>query len=212
MLAKTTILTTALAALVSADALIYPGHLAAKRDLELAARQTDGGDSATACLEPLLSAYSSLPTAPPELSSISIVDACDVTIPPAVAPVYSSYSSEVVSWFGEHSSAIFSALSQCPMYSSFIDQGGIDVCTSVLVGGAGGGSTPASTTVDAAPSQTGANGSGAAAPTDAAPTTPAGGAGAATTTTPVKAFAARETGFVGAAVAAVGFLGVVAAL
>ena len=114
MFTQTVFLAVASAAIVSAD--IFPAHQNFKRVIE--ARQTAGGDIAS-CIQPLVSIASTIPTPPPEIKDLPPpADPCDVTVPPSVAPAYSSYSSEFVSWFGLHSSEIYSALSACPEITS----------------------------------------------------------------------------------------------
>lgn len=169
-----------------------------KRDLALAIRQTAAPEAT--CLSALLSAYGSVPTPPPELVSFyathTPTDACDTgSIPATLSPVYQTYESSIFSWFTAHSSAIYSALSQCPAYTSNIAQS--PVCTSALPGAGGAGSGPAATTTAAGSGATGAgSGSGS------------GSSGS----TATKNAGPKETGFVAAAVAAAGFIGAIAAL
>lgn len=212
---------------------IHPGALAAKRDLHIAARQTqtdDGSGVATACLDGLMSIYSSLPTPPPQLvdweETASITDPCSITIPASVSAAFSSYESEALSWYTQHSSEIFSALSQCPQYSSVAAGGGgaPAVCTG-HAGGAGVGGGSATTTGGGDDTTTSTDAAGKASTTTTPKTTgtasPTGSKSSGSGSSATSAGAAstkstnagpRETGFVAGAVAVAGFLGVVAAL
>ncbi|KAK3688254.1 infection structure specific protein [Podospora appendiculata] len=175
-------------------ALLYPAHQA--NELALLARQTDTGTSATACLSPLDSAYSSFPTAPPQVESLSITDA---------------YTSAVSSWLTAHSSAISSALSQCPQYSSLASAASVlftDVCSSSASGSVTSSESPSSTESGGS-SMTESNSATATGTTSgggSSATSSAGGASATGNAGP------RETGYVAAVAAVAGFIGVGAAL
>ncbi|KAB5555090.1 infection structure specific protein [Coniochaeta sp. 2T2.1] len=222
----------ALASLTTAQyhAAIHPG-LVAKRDL--AARQTDTGgdddsglDAATSCISDLMSIYSSLPTPPPEIFSWeeanTITDPCSITIPASLSSAFSSYESEALSWFSEHSAEIEDALSDCPLYSSLAPGDGdapVDVCTE-RVGGGGGqvtttreeGDDDDTKTTDAAGTTTRTTaGRTTGTGTTSTPTGSGTGAGQVASTQSGNV-GPRETGFVAGAVALAGFLGVVAAL
>ncbi|KAH8911170.1 hypothetical protein BR93DRAFT_964984 [Coniochaeta sp. PMI_546] len=203
---------------------IHPGALAAKRDLVARQSSTDSGASAaTSCLSGLLSIYSSLPTPPPAIvsweESATFTDPCSITIPASISAEFSSYESQALSWFTAHSSELYSALSQCPQYSSVAGGAGDSappVCTAGTGGGSGSGSgsgagttttTDASTTTTKTSGTTSATGSGSGSSAGSSSTTSAGAA-----STQSKNAGPRETGFVAGAVAVAGFLGVVAAL
>ncbi|TPX11758.1 uncharacterized protein E0L32_007495 [Thyridium curvatum] len=211
------------AAAVSAD-MIHPGHLAVKRDV--LARQTDNpsasqgaGGPDTACLTALVSVYSSIPTPPPELASYEAAhpptDPCSYSVDDSIKPVFSSYESQVISWAKQHEGELSSALSKCPQYASLATEA--NICTTAIGGGAGGsgGSASAKTTDSSKTSSAGAGGSSSAAggksgsSSSSTGATPTGAAGSSSTS---KAAAAQETGFVAAVIAAVGFVGAVAAL
>ncbi|KAK4210475.1 infection structure specific protein [Rhypophila decipiens] len=223
------VLLAAAATAVSAE--LFPGHQQVKRALE--ARQTAGGDvsmpagAIPTCIQPLFSLYSSLPTPPPEIVHLSITgnDPCaPFTPPPSAAAPYSSYSSEVVSWFGEHSSEIMSAISSCPQVTALPGAGDAisslegSICTSTPAAGGGDDDSSSTGTESSGPEETGTDsmdhGTMSHGATDApTPTGTAGGGAAGTTSkSTAGAFAARETGFAGAAMAAAGFFGVVAML
>jgi hypothetical protein len=115
-----------------------------------------------------------------------------------------------MSWYSAHSSDLSSALSQCPQYSSIASGGATptDICTS----GAGAGLTSV-----VAGTTAGAGTTGGAETTAAAGTSGAAGTTGSTTSSGASTSATgnaahKESGFVGAAVAAAGFLGVIAAL
>ncbi|KAB5513086.1 hypothetical protein GE09DRAFT_637596 [Coniochaeta sp. 2T2.1] len=223
----------ALASLTTAQyhAAIHPG-LVAKRDL--AARQTDTGgdddsglDAATSCISDLMSVYSSLPTPPPEIlsweESNTIADPCSITVPASLSSAFSSYESQALSWFSEHSDALEDALSNCPLYSSLVPGDGdapVDVCTEGS-GGRGGGGQVTTTKeegdddntkiTDAVGTTTRTTGRTTGTGTTSTPTGSGTGAGQVASTQSGNV-GPRETGFVAGAVALAGFLGVVAAL
>ncbi|KAM7197228.1 infection structure specific protein [Rhypophila sp. PSN 637] len=216
------VLIAAAATVVSAE--LFPGHQQVKRVLE--ARQTGGGDGGAipTCIRPLVSLYSSLPTPPPEVVNLTPpTDPCaPFTPPPSAAAPYSSFSSEVVSWWGEHSSDIISALSSCPQVTALPGAGDAissiegAICTSTRAGGDDDDSSSTGTE-SSGPEETGTDsddhGTMSHGATDApTPTGTAGGAAGTTSKSTAGAFAARETGFAGAAMAAAGFFGVVAML
>lgn len=202
------ILIAALTATVSADlGVIHPGLLAAKRDIEARASSTSFDTGATACLDALLSIYSGAPTPPPEVISWEtaspITDPCQtLVIPGSISAAFSSYESAAVSWYSAHSSEIFSALSQCPQYSAVATAGaGGGAAPPLCTNGAGGGGAGGATVTNTQNAGTITTGTSTA-------TTTGNAAGGSST----KNASPRETSFVGAAIAAAGFLGVVAAL
>ncbi|KAL2020431.1 hypothetical protein VTK56DRAFT_8397 [Thermocarpiscus australiensis] len=205
--------TLLLALAAAASAKLVPADIAARRDV--APRQTDGagddfgfgggsGGSGTACADTIMSLVTAMPTPAPQLTSFfaaqTVTDACSFSIPDSLSPAFNSYTSEYSSWMADHGDDFSSALSQCPEYSSLYD-GGASLPSCTQGGSDSGGNNGGDKTTDAAGSgATGSssgsgngngNGSGSSSSGNAAP---------------------RETGFVGAAVAAAGFLGVVAAL
>ncbi|KAK4449887.1 hypothetical protein QBC34DRAFT_379946 [Podospora aff. communis PSN243] len=204
MLHKATILGLAAAASAS---FVNPAHVAAN----LVARQTDGSD-ATACISALAELITLIPTPPPEiiewaLSNTAVTDPCSVSIPDSIAPAVSSYQSVAISFLSAESAKISSIASVCPDASSVL--GAIDQVTLTCDAGASASKTGST---EATPTGGSATKSGSGSQTTGTGTgtgTAAGGSGSSSTQT---AGGARETGFVGAAIAAVGFLGVVAAL
>lgn len=253
MFAQSLLLALAAATAVTANhhAPLHPGHLAAKRELSARQTQTDDDTSAaTSCLDGLMSIYSTLPTAPPEIVSWeeanTITDPCSISIPASISSAFSAYETAAVSWYSAHSSDLFAALSQCPELSSIA--GGADtpsVCTGAAGGAATGspaqttgggddatastGAAAAQTTTDAAGNASTTTTKAAGTTTDAAgkvstittkaagTTTKAAGTGSAASSAGAASTKStnagpRETAFVGAAVAAAGFLGVIAAL
>ncbi|TLS29827.1 hypothetical protein PpBr36_01192 [Pyricularia pennisetigena] len=199
----------------SAELNLFPGHAVVRR--EVAARQTGipALPSATdPCLASLISISKTLPTPGVDLlsalASNTETNPCSITVAASVSDKFNSYTSTVRSWYSSNSAAINSVLSQCPKLSSLAGQ--LPVCT-----GKDGSNSAASTTTKA---------SSGAATTGRATDAGSGGASAATASTgdsssnPASAVASltksgsgpRETNFVAGAVAAIGFLGVVAAL
>ncbi|KAK0627477.1 hypothetical protein B0T14DRAFT_493561 [Immersiella caudata] len=199
MLYKATILGFAAAASAS---LLHPADAVA----HIQARQTDVA-GATACISALAELLTLIPTPPPEVLSWAlenpITDACDMTkLPESLSSAASSYQSEAVSFLVKESAKLSSIVSVCPDASSAlnaIDQATLtcDAAGSTKTGSADTSATDAATK------------SGASSGPGSQTTGTTGGARSSSTQT---AGGARETGFVGAAIAAVGFLGVVAAL
>ncbi|KAJ9137768.1 hypothetical protein NKR19_g8101 [Coniochaeta hoffmannii] len=236
MLAHTLLLAlAATGATASYHNAIHPGALAAKRDLSARQTQTDDDPTATAtdtasgddCLDGLMSIYSSLPTPPPEIlsweESATFTDPCSVSVPASLSSAFSSYEDEALSWYTQHSSEIFAALSQCPELSSIASGaagGDAPVCTADATAGPGGaGSGP---TTDAEDTTTTTSGGAAATTTTSSQRTTGTGTtssrtGSSTTSSGAAATATgnaghRETAFLAGAAAVAGFLGVVAAL
>lgn len=207
---------------------VHPAHLAAKRDLHIAARQTqtasasNAGASASAdvaCLSSLASLYSALPTPPPQLESwemsATITDLCDITVPASIAPAFSSYETEVLSWYSAHSAEVSSALSECPQFSSSpaMCSGSSAVVvvgsSSAMNSGSASATNTAQTTETTSTgttSSTGSKSSGSASQTGS--TTTSASAAASHT----QNAGSRETGFVAGVVAVAGLVGVVAVL
>ncbi|OIW28661.1 hypothetical protein CONLIGDRAFT_389627 [Coniochaeta ligniaria NRRL 30616] len=210
----TTPLLLALAAATAVSANYHPVALAAKRDLIARQSSTDETAAATSCLSAVLSIYSSLPTPPPEILSweqtAAFTDPCSISIPASIAPAFSSYESEALSWFTAHSSELFSALSQCPQESSAVGGSTPDICTGGAGGGGGAGKTTTTDAAGNAGTTTKGTGTTAAATGSAGTAGTSTGAGAAASTH--SNAGPRETGFVAGAVAVAGLLGVVAAL
>ncbi|RKU48849.1 hypothetical protein DL546_007655 [Coniochaeta pulveracea] len=198
-----------------------------------------GSGSAKDCASAILSVVTSVPSPPPEYLSwaatVSVTDPCHFSIPSSLSSAFKSYESEAVSWYSAHSSELSSALSQCPQYSSVASGGAIP--TNFCTGGGGGAGltssdagTSGTMTTEAGTETTGsaettvaAGSSGAAGTTGGAETTGASGSktssgasgsktSSASSTSATPNAGHRENGLVGAVVAAVGFVGVVAAL
>ncbi|KAI2620733.1 hypothetical protein GGS26DRAFT_307000 [Hypomontagnella submonticulosa] len=175
-----------------------------ERDIIIEGRQKLPGIPDEQCQKAVASAqsiYTSLPTPPPALLSMSLPsDPCATSIAfsgdAAAASKFSSYTSKVMDWYTSHSAQLQSALAPCSSLASFVAQE-IPVCTSSVSSSftTGSGATPTSTgssSVSPSSATTGAAGSSSTAAPNAAP---------------------RETGFIGAAaVAAMGFVGAIAAL
>ncbi|KAK0636549.1 hypothetical protein B0T17DRAFT_519358 [Bombardia bombarda] len=96
------------------------------------------------CGDALLSVYDSLPTAPPGLIEGLPVDAnrcAALSVPGTLTSLYSSYSSDVVSWVSVHGSEISSALGHCSGY--VVPGGSDDPCFGLSAGGATASATAA---------------------------------------------------------------------
>ena len=203
----------ACAAAINEDAFIHPE---VRRALGLEPRQTFGGgalpDIPASCTTALLGLVGSLPTPPPRLASAILGDnrnPCSVTVPSSLSSSYSSYESEVKSWYSESSDDVSSAFSKCTALSSLASR--LPVCASSFLGGAAGGSgsgtetgasatatsSGASQTSDSS-SSTGSSSSSSTTSTDTAGGSGGGSSGVSSTT----AGAARETGMAMAALAA----------
>lgn len=211
------ILASLLASAVSANS--FMAHPLMKRDL-LAPRATDAAMPTAAagglvdglsgeCQSAILDVYKTLPTPPPavvaDLMDNPQTDACDFTVPSSLSKDYASYSSKIVSWYGEYEDEISSAIQECPELAQYASA--IPVCATDVMGKPSKptataseteGVVPIITTTAEKPAKTPGAGEGVA-------TTPTSGAGAVETNG-----AAREGAFIYAAAAVAGV--VVAAL
>jgi hypothetical protein len=160
-----------------------------------------------ACVTALQSVFSGIPTMPADIMSyqmtVKVTDYCHYSVPASLSAEYASWESAVVTWYEDHSSAILSVESSCNTgtttatgtftYSTGLPTG-VGICSTAL-----GGSTatnPAATNTGSSGSGSGSSGSGSA-------------TGSATKNV---AAAAQPTGVMLGAMAAAGFMGVVAAL
>ncbi|TGJ85813.1 hypothetical protein E0Z10_g2955 [Xylaria hypoxylon] len=178
----------------------------AKRDF-IENRQYDDLDVDPTCksaLSAIETIYSSVPTPPADLLSVTLpADPCVTpSFTGTLESEWSSYTSEALQWYTSHADDFANFLTAC---SGLVDESAatnIPVCSSDLtaLGSAPTITTPAQTTTDATgsgpASSTGASSTPSSSPTVATPNA-----------------AARETGFVvAAAMAAAGFMGAVAVL
>jgi hypothetical protein len=222
MLYKTTIvagLATAVAAngLAPAHAALHKRAVLARQTASTVPSATVGGDIA-ACATAAAALLTSLPTPPADLASalatVTITDVCSYSIPASLSAPLSSYESSLVSWASAHDAELSSAVSLCPDLSSAFQS--IDDLTEGCATQTSGGSvSPTGTgSVTTTPTATGgAGGSGGSGTTgggSGGSGTTGGGSGGASTTRSSSAGGARETAFVGAAMAAAGFLAVAA--
>lgn len=229
--------TVLLATLFSASAVVATnlhGHLEIKRAIE--ARQTSRGggddddDSAgpsftgsipvTACVADAISLMSSFPTPPPaladEITRVTVTDVCAYTPPASLAAPYSSYDSAVRSWYSVNRDRV-SSLKNCPGFDTIPDRLDDldDICSTTPAGGNSASPTTGGANVQTTGLGGGAEsgtGSGTGAGSASTRSTGGSGAGALATSSSSTAAGPRETGFAGAALAAAGFFGVVAAL
>lgn len=215
----------ALAASVSASANLFPGHQAIRRDL-LLARQTEssaptatsGGLSDAECQATLLSIATELPVPDGDLlaweQSQTDTDPCSLTdVPSSLSSQYTSYTNDVLSWYAESSSELFSAFSACPQYAGAVSE--VAVCTSSLSAEATttGGSASSGTNASATGTGSGASatGSSTGTATQSGSSDSTGTAsGSASSSVETAGAPMREAGIVGAVLA--GVLGVAVAL
>jgi hypothetical protein len=210
------ILASLLASAVTANS--FMAHPLMKRDL-LAPRATDAASSTDAaglvdglsgeCQSAILDVYKTLPTPPPAVVSDLMenpqTDPCDFTVPSSLSKDYASYSSKIVSWYGEYEDEISSAIKECPELAQYATA--LPVCASDVMGKPSEATATASETKSVVPiiatsAEKPAKTPGAG---ESAGTTPTSGAGPVETNG-----AAREGAFVYAAAAVAGV--VVAAL
>ena len=117
----------------------------------------DIGGLSPSCTKALLSVLRSLPTPPAELASAVLGgqggvgaggghrDPCaSLTVPSTLSSEYSSYSTELSSWYEGHSQSVSSALSECPDLSEVASR--LPVCATSYLGAAQTGSGTGSTT------------------------------------------------------------------
>ncbi|KAJ4292880.1 hypothetical protein N0V88_005540 [Collariella sp. IMI 366227] len=201
----------ALAGTAAAYYELVPGGLAMKRDLM--PRETD--TPSDECLEAVQAVITLMPTSPTELNEFYATmsdggdaDPCKITYPPPVESAFSSYMSEISSWWGENSDEFSAALSKCPEgQSTEYDLQAVLTCDG-SENGAGGAGAATTTSADK-PAETGGStggtdsGSGSGNDNNNNNNNNNGGD---------KNAAHRETGFMGAAVALAGVLGAVIAL
>ncbi|KAI0011235.1 hypothetical protein F4779DRAFT_234342 [Xylariaceae sp. FL0662B] len=170
----------------------------AKRDILEGRQELDAQcQSALTQVAPL---YSDLPTPPPALLTMSLPsDPCATpTLTGDAASQFSSYTSEALVWYSSHSAELSSALDSCSELASYAAS--VPVCSAAV---------NATATMTSAGSISATSSSSGDAPATSDTT---GGPSSPTTAVPVNA-APRETGLVGmVAIAAAGFIGVVATL
>lgn len=132
-------------------------------------------DLSPSCTSALLGLYTSLPTPPANLGQALRGNGgggggngggggggnnpCSANLPSSLSSDFSSYSSDVRSWFDDNSaevSSVFSSCSQISRYESLLP-----VCVSSFIGGAAAGGNSASATATATTTDTSSGGSGA---------------------------------------------------
>ena len=190
---------TAAVAVVNAqldDPMVYPQMRA-----YIEPRQTAGVEEkllglpnlAPSCTSAIKDLVKTLPTPPPKLvTGIGVGnDPCHTAIPDTLTSDYTSYSSEIGSWFTQHSQSVSSALSKCPEISKLATK--LPVCATSYLGGGVGTHSPATATATATGTETA---TGTQAPTGTETTAAGGGA-------------ARETCMAYAALAVAGMFAVV---
>ncbi|KAI1201770.1 hypothetical protein F5X97DRAFT_12460 [Nemania serpens] len=187
----------------------------ARRDF-LENRQTDGLDPECAsAVSDISSLYSSVPTPPADLLSVTLPsDPCVTpTFTGKLQSEWATYTSEALQWYTSHSDELLSFVTACSGLVNGAIATGIPVCSSEVTGVSSPAATTTTTTPATHSSSSGASGS-TPGPTSASSSAgPAAGSGSPSSTVPTPNAAPRETSFVvAAAVAAAGFMGAVAAL
>lgn len=216
---------------------LHPAHQAVKRAVE--ARQTDSSGAA-ACASSLMSIASDMPTPPAALMSFAATntqtDPCSITLPPDVESAISSYGQEAQSWFSENEDDFSSVIEDCPDVASIYSSASAAIEAAALptcAGGSGdngssdnGGSNDDGSNDDGSNGDSsngdGSNGDGSNdGSNDSNDSNTDGndneggnnnGNDSGSDDSNGENAGARPTAFVGAAVAAAGFLGVVALL
>ncbi|KAJ4256790.1 hypothetical protein NW762_008886 [Fusarium torreyae] len=144
------ILATLLASAVSANS--FMAHPLMQRDL-LQPRATDAASAAGLsgeCQSALLDIYKTIPTPAPkivkDLTDNPQTDPCSFSVPASLSKDYSSYSSEIVSWYSKNEGEISSALKECPELSQYATA--VPVCSTAAEAGAKKAGGDATTTAD----------------------------------------------------------------
>ncbi|KXX77999.1 hypothetical protein MMYC01_205166 [Madurella mycetomatis] len=193
---------------------LHPAHQAVKRFVE--ARQTDGSEACTAAL---MSIATDMPTPPSEIMSFAMTatetDPCSITLPPNVESAISSYAQEAQSWFSENESEFSSVMEDCPDVASIYSSASAALESAALPtcdGGSGnnGGSDSGSSNDDNNDdsNNNGDDNTGGDDNEGGNDNSNSNDSG----NEDDESAGARPTGFVGAAIAVAGFLGVVAVL
>ncbi|UKZ57020.1 hypothetical protein TrVGV298_010870 [Trichoderma virens] len=151
------------------------------------------------CASEALSIAQSIPTPPPalvsDLAKNPQTDACKFSFPPSLSAEFSSYSSEVLSWYNGHKDELTSLASECSVANSYTSLVNTACSTD---GSSGSGSGP--NTAAAAPTASSGSGSGSGSDSGSDSASKTSGGAAKST----NAGAARETGMAFAALAAAG--------
>ncbi|KAH7191867.1 uncharacterized protein B0J16DRAFT_331875 [Fusarium flagelliforme] len=91
------------------------------------------GDITPECQSAVLDLAQGIPTPAPEIVSDLLenpqTDPCDFSTPASLSAEYSSYSADIISWYGENSGDIMSAIKECPELAQFASM--VPICTAV---------------------------------------------------------------------------------
>lgn len=89
------------------------------------------GDITPECQSAVLDLAQGIPTPAPEIVSDLLenpqTDPCSFSTPASLSAEYSSYSADIMSWYGENSGDIMSAIKECPELAQFASM--VPICT-----------------------------------------------------------------------------------
>jgi len=89
------------------------------------------GDITPECQSAVLDLAQGIPTPAPEIVSDLLenpqTDPCSFSTPASLSAEYSSYSADIISWYGENSGDIMSAIKECPELAQFASM--VPICT-----------------------------------------------------------------------------------
>jgi hypothetical protein len=89
------------------------------------------GDITPECQSAVLDLAQGVPTPAPEIVSDLLenpqTDPCDFSTPASLSAEYSSYSADIISWYGKNSEDIASAIKECPELAQFASM--VPMCT-----------------------------------------------------------------------------------
>ncbi|CAG7557918.1 unnamed protein product [Fusarium equiseti] len=89
------------------------------------------GDITPECQSAVLDLAQGIPTPAPEIVSDLLenpqTDPCDFSTPASLSSEYAAYSADIISWYGENSGDIMSAIKECPELAQFASM--VPICT-----------------------------------------------------------------------------------
>ena len=89
------------------------------------------GDITPECQSAVLDLAQGVPTPAPEIVSDLLenpqTDPCDFSTPASLSAEYSSYSADIISWYGKNQEDIMSAVKECPELAQFASM--VPMCT-----------------------------------------------------------------------------------
>lgn len=166
------------------------------------------------CQSAVMDIAQSIPTPPPAVLSDALenpqTDACSLSVPSSLSSAYSSYEQQLSSWIGDNIEELVSVVGECPELASLTSL--VPVC-STDAGALLGGDTSATATADDTASASAAETTAATPKSSGASATEAnktaeesasGTADSASSTPTETSSAGRNTGMIGAVLAAAG--------